>query len=412
MTRVFRFIFRNWPLKLAAIVLATLLYAGLVLSQNALTWPGRVTIEVLNQPSSAFLVGTLPDVTNVRYFAPADAAARLSRDSFHATVDLSGINATSTSRYVNVKVNVTVSDPRVTILDFVPQQVQIQLDPVIRRVVPVQVDRGTVPSGLQANPPILDVQQVTAFGPSSVVRQVAAAEARVRIQPSGVDIDQSVDLVAVDARGDTLSPVEFDPPSVHVRIQVGSQLSTRTMPVNPIVTGTPSDGYNVTSVVANPPVVPVGGEVDVLAGLVKVDTAPISVSGASADLVRTVPLALPDNVTAAGSASVQVTISIRPQTGTRDFSVGVVLQGTDPNRTYTVGAASVIVTLGGTVAALDAFDPSIFSGTVDVTGLGEGTHTMPVHLSLPVGLSLVAVSPGSVIVDIGAVPTPAPSSSG
>ena len=34
MTRYLRFLIHNWPLKLAAIVLATLLYGGLVLSQT------------------------------------------------------------------------------------------------------------------------------------------------------------------------------------------------------------------------------------------------------------------------------------------------------------------------------------------------------------------------------------------
>ena len=41
-----RFLVRNWPLKLAAILgLATVLYAGLVLSENARTWTGEVPIE-------------------------------------------------------------------------------------------------------------------------------------------------------------------------------------------------------------------------------------------------------------------------------------------------------------------------------------------------------------------------------
>ena len=77
MSRVLGFILHNWPLKLAAIALATILYAGLVLSQNARVWPGRVPIQVFNQPSTAFIVGQLEDVTNIRYFAPVAAATLL-----------------------------------------------------------------------------------------------------------------------------------------------------------------------------------------------------------------------------------------------------------------------------------------------------------------------------------------------
>ena len=41
MTRLLRFVIHNWPLKLAAIGLATLLYGGLVLSQTTQDFPGQ-----------------------------------------------------------------------------------------------------------------------------------------------------------------------------------------------------------------------------------------------------------------------------------------------------------------------------------------------------------------------------------
>ena len=38
-------------------------------------WPGRVPIEVTNQPTNAVLLtGNLGDVTNIHYFAPTDVA--------------------------------------------------------------------------------------------------------------------------------------------------------------------------------------------------------------------------------------------------------------------------------------------------------------------------------------------------
>ena len=78
MTRLTGLITHNWPLKVAAVALATVLYAGLALSQNARTWPGRVPIEAVDQPAGAFLLESLGDVTSIRYYAPADVAARIS----------------------------------------------------------------------------------------------------------------------------------------------------------------------------------------------------------------------------------------------------------------------------------------------------------------------------------------------
>ena len=45
MRRALDFLLRNWPLKLGAILLATVLYSGLVLAQNVRTWTGQVPVD-------------------------------------------------------------------------------------------------------------------------------------------------------------------------------------------------------------------------------------------------------------------------------------------------------------------------------------------------------------------------------
>ena len=104
MSRVVQFVVRNWPLKLAAIVLATLLYAGLVLSQSAQVWTGSVPIVPLKLPTSAVLLSNLPSVTNIRYFAPADVAQHLTSSNFQATIDLSQADPQPENPYVTAKV--------------------------------------------------------------------------------------------------------------------------------------------------------------------------------------------------------------------------------------------------------------------------------------------------------------------
>ena len=44
MRRFFSFLVGNWPLKLGAIALATVLYGGVVISENVRTWGGQVPI--------------------------------------------------------------------------------------------------------------------------------------------------------------------------------------------------------------------------------------------------------------------------------------------------------------------------------------------------------------------------------
>ena len=408
MSRVVQFFVRNWPLKLAAIVLATLLYAGLVLSQSAQVWTGRVPIVPLKLPTSAVLLGNLPPVTSIRYFAPSEVANLLTHDSFSATVDLSGAQPQADNPIVIAKVLVTATDPRVTILDYDPPSITVRLDPLVTKTVPVTVEHGDVPAGLELRDPVLSAKEATVSGPDSVVRLVSSAEARVVVQPSGIDVDQTVDLVAIDARGEVQSPVDIQPSSVHVQISVGSGLQKKSLPVHPVVTGTPAAGFDIASVTVDPPVVSVEGDADALAALLKIDTAPISISGASTDLVRTVPLDLLAGVDSISGDSATVTIVLRQVAASRTYSVGIVLSGARDNRTYTLSTASVLVTVGGTVAALDALDPRTLAVVADVDGLSAGSHKVRLTISLPADVQLVATSPPDVTVTVAEVASPPP----
>lgn len=408
MSRVVQFVVRNWPLKLAAIALATLLYAGLVLSQSAQVWTGSVPIVPLKLPTSTFLLTNLPPVTSIRYFAPAEVAQGLTSASFSATVDLSAAQTQADNPIVIAKVTVKNADPRVTILDYDPPSIIVRLDPLVTKTVPVAVEHGDVPAGLELRDPVLSAEEATVSGPESVVRLVASAQARVVVQPSGIDVDQTVDLVAVDARGEVQSPVDILPSSVHVQIAVGSGLQKKTLPVHPVVTGTPAAGFEIESITVDPPVVSVEGDADALAALSKVDTGPISISGASTDLVRTVPLDLLAGVDSISGDSATVSIVLRPVAATRTYSVGIVLSGARDDRTYSLSSASVLITVGGTVAALDALDPRTLAVVADVDGLAPGNRKVKLTISLPADVQLVATSPPEVTVTVAENASPSP----
>jgi YbbR domain-containing protein len=407
MRRVIGFIVHNWPLKLAAIALATLMYAGLVVSQGARVWPGPIPIQIVHQPTSAFVVGTLPDVTNVRYFAPADVADHLSSSAFAAYVDLTNAPSDASQPYL---ADVTLRAPSgVNVLDYTPQQIFIRLDPVVTRTVPVKVVHGTVPDGLTLGDTQTSQNSVTISGPQSVVTQVVSAEARVQIQSSGIDVDQLVDLVPVDGRDEVVTPVDLTPSTIRVRIPVGAPVTTKSVPVTAVVTGSPADGYVVANTTVDPLVATITGEANLLAGITSVNTQPVDIGGATSAVTKTVGLDLPDGITSVGNDSFAVGVQLRPSASTRNFTVGVVVVGGDPTRTYTLASDTVTVTLGGDDAALNAVDPTTFVGSVDVTGLDEGQHAVDVHVVAPAGLKLVAVSPTQITVFVSVAATPPPS---
>ena len=81
-------------------------------------------------------------------------------------------------------------------------------------------------------------------GASSRVAAVQAVVARVAIDASGLNVDQDVDLEAVDETGAPVPGVEIIPQRVHVRIDVARELAYATLPVVPVLTGEPGAGLS------------------------------------------------------------------------------------------------------------------------------------------------------------------------
>jgi YbbR domain-containing protein len=400
-TRVIRVLVHNWPLKLAAVGLATLLYGGLVFSQSTRPFDGVIPIDVRNQPRDTFLLTVPEPVTTIRYFAPS--GVRPITSTFSAWIDLAGIEPGSGPK--SVIVHVESIDDRISVYGSEPDRVTVNLDKVAQKTVPVTVPEVAAPAGTELGPTTVDPQEVEVSGPASVLTQVVAAQANVLIQ-SGLDVDQDLNLVPVDALGVAVSQVNVTPATARVTIPVFSNKESKTLTISPLVTGDPAPGFELIGATAEPQVVTVEGDIDDLEPLVSIDTAPVSIGGLSANQTLETTLALPNGVVALDVQTVRVSISLRPVTGTRTYQVGVTLVGARSDRTYTLSTDRVLLTVGGSVADLDRLEGGSLVVTLNVTDLGPGTAAVAVEADLPPGVAFVSASPDKVSVTV-IVPPPA-----
>ena len=185
---------------------------------------------------------------------------------------------------VTVDVQLRASDPAVDILDYRPRRITVRLDPVVTRTVPVQVDYPTVPEGLEPSAAELSQQSVDGAGPESVVSQVVAAEARV---PDPAVRDRRRPARRPDRRGRpgraahpcgdrALGRSRADRGEQRHHHQDRAGLAGHHRPAG---TRIPLD-----STTAQPSVVTLSGNADVLATLLTAPTVPISIDGATEDL--------------------------------------------------------------------------------------------------------------------------------
>lgn len=377
-----------------------------MLSQTTQPFTGNVPIQVVNAPGNVIVLSNPGSVTSLRYVAAAGLGLRIESSTFRATVDLTDVQATGGP--VSLDVSVEAVDARVQVLDFQPRVIVLTLDVVGSKDVPVRAVVGPAPSGLDVGDPVIEgATTATVTGPQSIIARVAEVQARVAIDGSGIDVNQLVDLLPVDASEEPLAPIDVEPAQVRVRVPVFTDRRSKTLPVTPNIVGTPAPGFEVASVEVKPPVISVEGDANDLAGLDRADTLPFSITGASSQVTQTVGFALPDGVQALGQGTVQVTVTFRPVTGTRTFEAGLVLVGAEPDLAYELSTTRVLVTIGGSIADLDRLSGVDIVLAADVTGLGAGTHTVATSANLSTGLTLIGASPNPIEVTVSSsAPSP------
>jgi YbbR domain-containing protein len=404
-------LFRNWALKLGAVALATVLYTGLVFSGSfsEKTFPG-VPVTTLDQPAGTFVLSQQLGTVDIRYRIAIDPTVRVTSDSFAVTIDLAGYDMSKAPQVQALPIRVTTVSEGVTVLSSSPRTVSVALDRLDEAQVRVAVDSGDVPEGLEIATPQLSIQTVTASGPESLVHRVDRALATVRIDQSGIDCCGQVDLVPVDIDGRRVESVELNPSTVRVEIDVSTVETSRTVPIRPLLVGSPAAGFEVGTVSSEPSVVTLRGAPDVLAAIVEVVTEPIALAGSKAPLRPTVALVLPPGARLADPADSETTVAvlIRETIATRTLILGVVCSGEPPGSACLPKIGQVAVTVSGTVSVLDALVPANLSPVLDVTGLGPGDHVIQPTLTLPAGVTQVSISPLSVTVTIVPPATPAP----
>ena len=367
MRRFLEALLSDWPLKLGALGLATALYIGLSFSQNIRTWPGDVPIEVLDPPRGAAVLDLPGTVSEIEYRAPLDAAVTLANGSFLASIDLSDVVPTAGGEPVAVPVRVIALDPRVQVVVLRPRVGQRARRHA--RHPPHGHHRGPWHGARRASRsdcPVVSPASAVLRGASSRVGAVQAVVARVAVDASGLNIDQDVDLEAVDETGAVVPGVEVLPERAHVSIEVARELAYATLPVVPVVTGSPAPGYRLVAVAAVPTTLTVSGEASAVTRLTSVPTQPVDITGLTDSLEASVEADLPADVSLGGGGH-------RPGPGDHrgggrlaDVAGGRPAAGARPAGSMRCPRSTVQVTFGGPCPVLDSLDPATIVAAVEV----------------------------------------------
>ena len=405
---VFRSIFSHVTSLVMALLLAAIIWGVATVEEN----PGRegyffdtLPIELVNRPSDLVVFQKTVERVRVKLRAPQASWDQLQPASFHVTADLTRQDVGS--HQVAVKVQVT--DPRVTVIAIEPPEVGLRLERVKTRTFDVRSDvLDAVPLGYTFRPPTLNPAQVAVTGPETLVDQAVEAAADVYLRGAKMPIEREVPVQLRDAQGNILSGLTISPTVALVKVQVEQRVGYKDVSIKTTLKGAPAPGYWVSNIVVNPSTVTIVGNPDILSRIPGfVETVPVDVSNATAEINKRAALSLPEGVSVLNNEGATVQVSITPLLGGQTVRRKVSLQGLKRGQTATISPDSVEVILSGPLPNLQNLAAEDVQVIVDAAGLSAGVYQLKPRVPVvPSALRVQNIVPDTVQVGITDLSTP------
>ena len=372
-------------------------------------FPNAIPLEIIGKDPSLIITSEIPPSIEITLRTPRSVWEQLTaqEDSVQATLDLSGL---STGEHrIKIQVRVQASPYQIILND--PESVVVMLEPSATRTLSITTSLSGLPAiGYQAGNIEINPIEVVISGPESIVNK--ATRARVFVSLDGVreNIEQMSPIQILDEDNSAIRGLSVNPETVQVKVPVIQQGGFRDVAVKVVVQGQQAPGYRVENISVFPPVVTVQASdpelVNALPGIV--ETQPLDLQDAEEDITTRLALNLPENVTLVGAQTVQVTVGISPiQTSLTLSNQEIRVIGLSEGLAAQVLPQIVDVIISGPLPVLDALTPQDVIVTVDVTGLGLGTHQLiPVVDVLVENVDVESILPGTIEVVISPPGTP------
>jgi YbbR domain-containing protein len=372
--------------------------------------------QEFDQPVSVEVLGlaegtqTLQDLTKRNVFltlrAPQSTWENISPDDFNAYIDLSGRQP----GIYEVPIIVDPVDTEVSVVDQQPRQLRVQIEELITKTVPIQVEVMDSPAfSYEAQEALIEPETATISGPRTQVEQVNSAVAEVFLRSAKSQVERTQSLSPRSAQNLAVDRVTVEPQNALVVVPIVQRPGRKEVAVVVTVEGQPAPGYRLTSISSDPGTVILRGSPEALLEVGGfVETPVLNIENATSDVRERLPLILPANISTLGDASVTAEVTISPIVSSIPLSRPPIIQGLDSSLRAIVSLARIDVIVSGPLPRLDAINSDDVRVTLDLSGLLPGSHVVVPSIIAPEGISVEGVIPQAVEVTIESLVTPEP----
>ncbi|MFN2138144.1 MAG: diadenylate cyclase CdaA [Candidatus Promineifilaceae bacterium] len=411
---------RNFLIDLFYLFLAlmlAMLATTAVRASNDPTVTGReegVTLNQVGLAEDVTLTSTVPRTVIVEYETRDSELPSIGTSTFDASISLNDVS----SGTVRVPVVVTTTSESVRVLRAIPAEIDITAAAIVTATKPISVsvlDVDLLSTAYEiVGDPLVEPANSVVTGPEPDVSRVATLGATISVANATTSVSQSRPLVALDAQGGTVSAVTVDPATADVTVAIRRRINARDVGVRAVTTGSPPEGYWLSGLTVEPAGVTIQGNPSTIAEMGSfVDTTAVDLSEAVGELVVDVPLDLPGDVQAVGSAGeaisqVTVTAQVASRSGDLLVTRAVELVNNRSNLTAALDPQEVELLLSGPLPTLNEIngDPSLVRVLIDAAGLNPGdSEEITPQVIAPDGI-LAQLVETSVLVTVEPEPEP------
>ena len=304
MTRLRSIVQHNLPVKIAALIVAVVLWLYVMNDQNpAIDGSYTVPVTIENAPNG-YLMNAADDTVTIRVRGSRSLFVSADASDFHARVNLSDFIEGDKLYAVE-----TVIPYGFELVNVSPDKIDVNLDRMVQKTFKAALTVGGSPaSGFTVDKVTQENEAVTVEGPRSLVNQVAHIAGHINLSGQSSDYTATVPLFALNSDGREVAGITLTPSVTEISVKLVRGLTRKVVEVQAHPQSDLAPNLKLEGVTVEPARIEIAGTEDVVSKITSIGTEEFSLAQVRETEKRQVKLVLPAGVTAADS---NVTVEIK-----------------------------------------------------------------------------------------------------